>query len=451
MTTFELKLPEELRLSIFRRVSTQDALKLAIVCRTFRTSAEQVLYETISNVQYMNRLYRTLVVRPDLASLVKSIDLCPLMLESPVPAVVDHGCSVGMTDNDYRFDLPITENRIAGLILRALPALESLKISILYLEDRRLYTEEGYDDLAWQSAHPIIAVLGPAYHPSNGNHTTLLSQIPGLKNLKDLTYCGARFPSSLGSLPNLENVHLSRDCFFMDDPKQDASVLDPDLTRSKYRYLESCLKQYICLKTLTIDILEQERVTRHGDVSTLLDRLRDVQGHIEMMNLIVVQPHEGLHYLNLVLPVPSMTAFSGLKKLSMPYEWIEKVDNETIVMTVFSKVFPQTLEVLELQIPQEHTCAWLLEFANQRSKSNFIHLREFRLYCSEMRGVGYEKFRYDSRYATQVKDIGKTGIHVEVSYHPDEYKPEWDNEDYDPISKSVVDELRSLSVSYQAG
>ncbi|KAL1603841.1 hypothetical protein SLS60_005433 [Paraconiothyrium brasiliense] len=220
-----------------------------------------------------------------------------------------------------------------------------------------------------------------------------------------------------------------------------------------YEYLGSCLKQFICLKTLTIDILEQYSDPHGdpGDCSVMLDRLGDLREKIETINLLVAHPRSDLQYMDFVYPVSTMTAFSGLKQLTMPCEWIEQIDNETVITTEFSQVFPQTLEMLELQIPEKHTCEWLLEFAKQRSTSNFRRLREFRLYCSERRGLSYETFLYDSRYAKQVENIADTGILIEVSYDPTEYKSYWGNKDYDPMSKIMADELRSLTVIYRHG
>lgn len=212
----EAKIPEEIRVAVFRYVTRQDAANLAVVCRAFLSAAEQVLYEDIQPTEYLDFLYRTLLDRPDLGEIAKNVHLSLCSQGLVVPAVVCHRNPSATSEDDHRVSVEIAECRLAGLILRALPELQSLNLDVLSLSDRSPRANATHNLAFWHEQYvnvdPIVAIFGPEYDPSDPSHIARLSQIPGLKRLRILKYKGTKFPASLSCLQNLEIVQLGHNC-----------------------------------------------------------------------------------------------------------------------------------------------------------------------------------------------------------------------------------------------
>lgn len=164
VTAFET-LPVELLVLIFRCLDRKDVVHLALACQRFRSASSQTLYESIANVKRLDLLYETLVHRPDLARIVKTIKLRPQPRTHPMQARLLHGNpSVPVGDDD--FEVSLSQNRFAGLILQILPELRELSLSVKFPGTTgELSDTSGSNSTLRVRVEVIVAILGPGFHP----------------------------------------------------------------------------------------------------------------------------------------------------------------------------------------------------------------------------------------------------------------------------------------------
>lgn len=188
------------------------------------------------------------------------------------------------------------------------------------------------------------------------------------------------------------------------------------------------------------------------DFEVILNCLHHLRPSLETLNFYVVHPDVGfLEYNKYVNNVPSLKDFCNLKQLSIPSEWIHIMayGPETFMDT---DILPETLEVLQVEIPWRYTPDYLLELINQcRNANSLLALHKVRLYCTNKRGLGYEPLKYYPEHVGQLQKIREHGIDVELLCHPLEYKPEWDDVDYDPCAALMLEHLQWLGRSYRGG
>lgn len=182
--------------------------------------------------------------------------------------------------------------------------------------------------------------------------------------------------------------------------------------------------------------------------SNLINRLKVLSGTLEKLNIFMAVRHFHMK------PVGSWVSFSKIRELGIPYSWLEDErhwEESSPFDADYSTLFPQNLEVLELRVPNNRVCGWLAEFANQRMKrGDLVKLRQINLVCmTHYHGGVYEELRYHPGPRALLNLMRNQGVSVELtSTKP---LPEWDDENYDPVSALFLTQLSKCSETYSGG
>lgn len=221
-----------------------------------------------------------------------------------------------------------------------------------------------------------------------------------------------------------------------------AKILKPQLTL-RYTAFESFVSMFPSLRSINIELSFRGWAPNPGEWSycaTLINRLSAVSGTLEKLKLHM-PPHGSLLFFNLI-PINSLVPFAKLCEITMPYYWLADERNEADHFDVdFSKLFPQSLEVLEVLVPNTKVGSWIAEFANQRMKRNdFANLRHIKLTVMERYNMeDYDQLRYYPGPRAKLDLMRNQGVRVElVSMNP---YVDWDDEDYDPMAALFLQNL----------
>lgn len=224
-----------------------------------------------------------------------------------------------------------------------------------------------------------------------------------------------------------------------------AEILKPQLTL-RYTAFESFVSMLPSLRSIDINLSFQGWTPNPGEwtyCATLLNRLTAVSETLEKLKLNM-PPHGSLLFSNLI-PVNSLVPFAKLCEITMPYYWLVDERNEVDHFNVdFSKLFSQSLGVLEVLVPNVKVGSWIAEFANQRMKhNNYANLRHIKLTVMERYNMeDYDQLRYYPGPRAKLDLMRNQGVRVElVSMNP---YVDWDDEDYDPMAALFLQSLSEV-------
>ncbi|KAF2867477.1 hypothetical protein BDV95DRAFT_598138 [Massariosphaeria phaeospora] len=443
-------LPAELLLDVAKRIRTRDLKALARVCVYLKEVAKKALYTSIKSEIFdrygdPGKLYSTLVRRPDLATMVKHLTIVPSrknVAEIPISAILPQGSPIMHTTM-----VEVKGNELNGMMLHLLPRLEELVLGV---------------DLKQNES--ILSLFGLTSNTFQG----YLGQVAGLHNLAKLDIHSGEISGIIAQLPNLKHIDIGVGCEIRASDRNYGTseahtihiTCSPEILafeNNRYAHLEAFLEHFPVLQKMKISMVGRYWPTigkdNPGDYSVILDKLRNVYSTIETLDLPIkcLIQRKNWDFLDHIMPIGSLTHFPALKRLAIPFDaFIDKLDPTGLSSpTPLSRLIPETLETLELQGSSLRIFIWLEEFVRYRNTRP--NLRTIIFCCIEARGENWERLHYRAHMFPVLKRLRMLGISFGLKCSLREWRREWDDPNYDPLTQDVLDSIRTINPEYDHG
>jgi hypothetical protein len=397
-------------------------------------------------------LAATLVNRPHLAGKVLGLDLEPHV--DFVGACSDLFRPRDESTNSIMKNLTVLmkETEIMGLLLCLASNLRDLVLDV------RIGMEA--DGLHHAHAHDAIEhIFGYAYN--RWSEKLELLSIPGLSHLRNLRLKSRTLQWAWCQLPQLTSLSLGRFCEVMDyeaypeeicqikelEVELSTSIVDPDF--DTYVAFTPFLKRLPTLQRLVITLCNTEfdedvllhdarpflEHSRWGSFDKLVEFLLPVTSTLQHL-VIGGCTHYCPNFLGFTWPITTICHFRNLRTLDVLHKALDE-----LLPVSFVAILPPSLEQLVVRTPYRSIVPDLEEVAQQTS--HFRNLRLIELFPREHRGGGFEYFHYRQHRAwTRLAEVG---ILVNIWWHENDYRDDWDDPNYDPFIIEIVNFLDGLS------
>jgi hypothetical protein len=342
-------------------------------------------------------------------------------------------------------EILVEEAQIAGYLLTRLLSLKELDLTVLRKMNAPVYSPYRY---GW---FPIKSLFGYETTPE-------LSQIPGLANLRTLRLDAGALEWPWCTLPHLRTLKLGLYSHIGDYREWSGTSNIEDLTLtctteillqddSRYQHLQGFLTRCPKIKELhflignycfdsTADVgdelyemLDENEI---GSFDTLVSHITPLALCLEYLtigNAWDANPD----FLQYTSPVTSLAQFTALKRLAAPYNSL--FDHPpSVPARLLHSILPRNLELLRIFCPHIEVLERLHDIV--RYPECFPELLLIYLHTCNCQGDSYEHFAYKHHPVYNQLDL--LYISCKISYLEEDYREEWDDEDYDPFVCDIV-------------